>query len=123
MLHGKIEDSIYSKSIKSLIKRIHDSTHVQDSLYEQAINYFKEQAEIEKQLAYAEENLVETKSLIATNKDKKLNASLQNKLEKAQKTQQTLKLQEEKKRQGRYEAVLKICNEIRISAIICVIDS
>lgn len=112
MLHGKIEDSIFSKAIKSLVKRIHDQTPVQDSLYEQAIIYFREQIEVEKQLAFAEQNIQESNSALANNSDVKKAKSLEGQLDKANKMHQSLKQEQEKKRQHRYNHVVKICNEI-----------
>ena len=112
MLHGKIEDSIYSKTIKSLVKRIHDTSQLQDSLYEQAIEYFTELDEVEKQLAFAQKNMLVIKTRLETNTDKKKKAGLEDRLESARKTHQILKLQEQKKRLARHNAVVKVCNEI-----------
>lgn len=112
MLHGKIEDSIFTKAIKNLVKRIHDQTPVQDSLYEQAIIYFKEQIEYEKQLAFAESQIQESEKAVADNTDQKQGAKLEKRVQKAGDLLANLKKEQEKKRQIRYELTVKICNEI-----------
>lgn len=112
MLHGKIDDSIFTKAIKNLVKKIHDHTPVKDSLYEQAVIYFKEQVEYEKQLSFAENQIEESGKKLTANQDPKKKAALERQSEKATGLLKNLKKEQDKKRQVRYDLTVKICNEI-----------
>ncbi|MCY7294796.1 hypothetical protein [Alteromonas sp. a30] len=112
MLHGKIDDSIFTKAVTSLVKRIHDHTHVKDSLYEQATIYFKELIETEKQFQFAEGQIAEVEKELEAATDAKQAAKINHKKEKAESLLKGLKREQEAKRVDRYNNVIKICNEI-----------
>lgn len=112
MLHGKIDDAIFTNTIKNLIKRIHDNTPINDSLYEQAAIYFKEQVEVDKQLAFATGQIEEAEKALNENTDAKKRSVLRQKETKAQELLKNLKREQELKRQKRYNHAVKVANEI-----------
>lgn len=112
MLHGKIDDSIFTKSVTALVKRIHDQTHVKDSLYEQASLYFIEQKEVEQKLSFAEGQVNESQQELDNTTDAKQRKKVAHKKEKADSLLRNLKKEQEAKRAERYLKVVKICNEI-----------
>lgn len=112
MLHGKIDDSIFTKAVTALVKRIHDQTHVKDSLYEQAAIYFQEQTEVEKKLEFAEGQLNEAQDELDKTTDAKARKKLAHQKEKAENLVKSLKREQEVKRAARYQSAVKICDEI-----------
>lgn len=112
MLHGKIDDAIFTKTIKNLVKRIHDNTPVKDSLYEQATIYFKEQIEVDKQLTFATNQIEVAEKALNENTEPKKRTDLRQREKKAQELLKSLKKEQEVKRQKRYDHAVKIANEI-----------
>lgn len=112
MSFGKIADVNFTKTIRSLVNRIHDETPVRDSLYEQAMDYFAEVEELDKQKAFAAEKLEKARSAAENNDNDSEARKLQIAVEKAQTLSSDVHKEQEAKRLTRLDNVHKICNEI-----------
>lgn len=107
-----ISESSSTKVIKNLIRKIHTTSSLKDSIYEQAVDYFAELPEVEQRRSTLSQNLMVAKQLLADNSQsgnaEKLKKSVERNLKKIKQYEAEL----DEQRLVRLHNVKDICDEI-----------
>ncbi|MCC5824693.1 hypothetical protein [Alkalimonas sp.] len=108
---GKIAKSSYSKAVQSLIHRIYDQTEVQDSLYEQALQYFLDAGKLQAQQTAAEQEayLFRQRLQQASGADQ---AKIEQRLQQAEKSLSSMNQGLEELRLARLSRLKELCYTI-----------
>ncbi|WP_102797941.1 hypothetical protein [Bowmanella denitrificans] len=99
-----IGESHYTKSVRNLVKKVHDQSPIKDSLYEQAADYFATANVQKEQLANLKQQLSDSKELKNSRAEKRLKDA-QDKLKSFQKNSEESRLQ-------RYKDLQQVCEQI-----------
>lgn len=108
---GKIAKSNYSKAVQTLIDKIYDHTDVQDSLYEQAAEYFLDAGKLAQQQAAAEQEVYLFHQRVGQVPAAE-QAKLEQQLGKAEKSLQQVNASVEQLRLQRLEQLKTLCYSI-----------
>lgn len=108
---GTIAKSNYSKAVQTLINKIHDRTDVQDSLYEQATQYFLDADKLAQQQTAAEQEVyLFNQRLGQTPASEK--AKIEQQLDKAEKSLRQVSASLDQLRLQRLEQLKELCYSI-----------
>lgn len=110
-MHGQMGESIYTKTVTTLVKYIHSQTPIKDSLFEQAQVYFESSAQ-DKNTRRALHHEIATIKASLENSDAKSKIKLQKKFEVAQQTCKKELARQQQERSLRYQKVADVCYKL-----------
>jgi hypothetical protein len=110
-MHGPMEESIYTKSVTTLVKYIQSQTPIKDSLFEQAEVYFESSAKDKETRIALQKEVVTIKAALHTS-DGKRNTILQKRLDIAERTYKKERARQQEQRSARYQKSSEVCRKL-----------
>jgi len=112
MKKNTISESSSTKTIRNIVQKIHTSSPLQDSVYEQAAIYFSQVPEIESHLSTLNQSLLTAQKKFAANSKSDNVKKLKNKVDQCVKKIKLYQHELDEQRLQRLHKVKSICDEI-----------
>ncbi|WP_019612843.1 hypothetical protein [Psychromonas ossibalaenae] len=112
MKKNSASESSSTKAISNIVKKIHTSSPLKDSVYEEAAAYFAQLPEIEESLAALHQDLTTAQQNLSANRKSENVKKLKSKVEQNLKKIKVFESQQDEERLSRLRKLKSICDEI-----------
>lgn len=110
-------ESAYTAQVKTLVRKVHDATQFQDSIFEEASDYFAKQPALDEKLSDLQKKLEDAEFALSENSNTKATERLQKTVKERQKALKALETQLEDDRLTRLHKLKGVCQEVLNLAI------